>query len=93
MTDTIITDTLMDVGGWLCKKRICVSTKPDGLLLFAQGKTPYKEHIPFQKLQDSIYNHTTGELVIAPAEEAQTKSLKMSPLNATRILKYIKNKN
>jgi hypothetical protein len=90
--ETITTRTRVDVGSWWGKRKVHATLAADGLRLSANGCRPYHEQISWGELTDSLYNHTTGELVLAPAEEARIKRLKVSPLDATQILKYVTNR-
>ncbi len=60
------TDTRVDVGSWLGRRRAWAVALDDALLLFAHGPRPYAERTPYATLRDSTYNHVTGELVLGP---------------------------
>lgn len=89
MAVTISTRTRVDTGGWFGKRRLHAAMEPDGLVLSAKGADSFEERIPLSELRESIYNHTTGELVLAPAEQTKIKSLKVTPLESAQILKHI----
>jgi len=83
------TETPVDTGDWLSKGRACVATTEDSLLLFAAGKRSYMENVPFDRLRCSLYNHVTGELVLAPARSSKIQQLKLAPLEGYQILAQI----
>ena len=83
------TDTKVDVGYWLGRRRVWACLLERELLLFALGRRPYVERIPLAQLRESRYNHVTGELVLAPIETAAVKALKVPPLAALEILAHI----
>ena len=76
------TDTKVDVGYWLGKRRVWACLLKQELLLLAWGRRPYVERIPLAKLRESRYNHLTGQLLLAPIERAAVKALKLPPLAA-----------
>ena len=51
---------------------------------------PCVETIPFEQLHESTYNQVTGELVLAPAEGAGLRRLKMAPLEGCQLLAQIR---
>ena len=85
-----ITQTKLDVGAWFFKQPVCAGMLEDELLLFAPGKLPYVERVPFGELSQSEYNHVTGEVVLAPFEGTRVSSLKMPPLEGLQVLAQIR---
>jgi len=85
----ILTRTRVDVGSWICKRRVSAYVVERNLLLVAPGRRPHVENVPFDSLQDSLYNHVTGEVVLGPAEGVKVTRLRMSPLEARRLLESI----
>jgi len=83
------TDTKVDVGSWLFKRRVWICLLEMEILLFATGRRPYLERIPLAQLQRSTYNHVTGEVVLSPFESAQVQGLKVMPLCGLQILAHI----
>jgi hypothetical protein len=64
--------------------------RQDGeLVLFAAGKRPFVERVPFAQLGESFYNHVTGEVALAPAEGARVRKLRMSPVDGRALLKEL----
>ena len=80
------TRSRVDVGSWLGRRRVCAAALGGELALFAAGRRPYRERIPFSRLRESQYNSVTGELVLAPAEGARVRALRVSPLDAYQLL-------
>ena len=83
------TDTKVDVGYWLGKRRVWVCVLEKEMLLFARGRRPYVERIPLGQLGGSGYNHVTGEVLLAPIETATVKALRVTPLAGLQILAHI----
>jgi hypothetical protein len=83
------TDTRLDVGGWLTKALVWVAATSDKLVLFAPGKRAHSERIPFRVLRESLYNHVTGTIALAPATEIATNQLKLMPAEAYQLLAQI----
>ena len=81
--------TTVDVGHWFSRGTLAVAAAADDLLLFAYGKKPYVEKIPFRFLGQSLYNHVTGEIVFSPALEARTQSLRLPPVEGYQLLAQI----
>lgn len=82
-------DMRVDVGHWFSRGVLWVAASADGLLLFAHGRRPYMEKIPFRFLGKSLYNHVTGEVVLSPALEARTQTLRLPPLEGYQLLAQI----
>jgi hypothetical protein len=89
VSDLVRSGTRVDVGSWLGRARVWTGCVPDALLLLAAGPRPYAQRIPLSDLGESRYNHVTGELVLAPAEGADIRALKIPPLEALRVLDAI----
>ena len=49
----------------------------------------YTQRIPFSGLAGSTYNHVTGQLLLAPAETARVRRLKLPALDAYQLLAQI----
>lgn len=86
---SVLTRTRVDVGSWICKTRVRVSVLEGHLLLVAPGKRAYVENVPFDAIRESLYNHVTGEVVLGPAEGVKVTRLRMSPLDAARLLGFL----
>ena len=90
---SVRTRSRIDVGSWFRKVRVVACILPDELLLLAPGRCPYVDLIPFSEAQESLYNHVTGEVVLAPWEGPRIRKLRMSPLDGSKILEYIQGLN
>jgi hypothetical protein len=83
------TGTTVDVGEWFRRGRVVGVCWGDEWVMFAVGRRPFVERIPTRALTASVYNHLVGELVLAPAPEARLKQLRMSPVEAGRVLRWM----
>jgi hypothetical protein len=59
------------------------------LLLLAAGKHPLVERIPYGHIRRSLYNHVTGELVLAPAHNLRVERVALPPAAGYQILAQI----
>lgn len=89
MRGLLRTRTRVDVGMWFRKGRIWVSPMTEELVLIAEGTRPYILRIRYDEIARSRYNHVTAELVFAPNEDLDVKSLRMTPLEALELLRYV----
>lgn len=87
------TKTRVDVGSWLGMRRVTAGCLDSSLVLWACGPRPYREYLAFSRLRNSLYNHVTGQLVLAPAEGLRVRGLSMPPDDAVRIMEYINRRN
>jgi hypothetical protein len=86
------TQTRVDVGGWLGRRRVWLVVHADGLLLVATGRPaprPLAQNAAFDDLQETVYNHVTASLVLAPAKDLAVRSLKMDPAVGAELLETI----
>ena len=83
------TGSRVDVGTWFFKRRVWVCLLGKELVLFASGKRPYIERVPFERLHSSRYNHVTGEVMLAPIEGLRVARLKTPPLEGLQLLAHI----
>ena len=83
------TGTRIDVGGWLRQGRVCAACLAGELLLFAAGGQPYGEKAEYDSLGRSLYNHVTGELLLAPARGIRVRRLYLPPVIAYEFLGQI----
>ena len=51
---------------------------------------PYVERIALSRLRGTTYNHVTGELVLAPANAARLRRLKVTPRDGYQLLAQIR---
>ncbi|MFO7870462.1 MAG: hypothetical protein R6V03_03405 [Kiritimatiellia bacterium] len=87
--DLLRTGTRADVGSWLCKRRVWACVTTEELIVFGAGKKPVTDRAPLRSLTGSRYNHVTGELLLAPAEELKIRTLKLPPVEGFRILEEL----
>lgn len=83
------TQTRVDVGYWFRQARVWAIATSGHLLLFARGKRPLAECIPYRSLQESTYNHVTGCLTFASKVDKRYCKLKMSPVDGYQMLAQI----
>lgn len=83
------TGTKIDVGHWLAKRKVWISIVEGEVILFAIGRRPVVERIGFEDLNESRYNHVTGELVLSPAWTLTVRELDLPPLAAREVLAQI----
>ena len=83
------TGTRADVGDWWGGRRVWLFCFGTGVALAAPGPSPYREWADHGALTETIYNHVTGELVLAPAESLSIKRLGMGPLDADRVQRLL----
>ncbi len=83
----IRTGTTVDVGQWVRRGRVCGMWLDGAWVMFAAGKRAFVETVDASCLGGSLYNHMVGALVLAPAPGVQVRALKMTPLEAGRVLR------
>ncbi len=83
------TGTRMDTGLWFRQGRVWTACTPAGLVLLAPGRRPYVQTIPFTRLQGSLYNAVTGEVLLAPAPASTVRRLRMDPDAGRRLIEAI----
>lgn len=83
------TKTGVDTGGWLSRGRLWMAALKNDIVLAAAGKKPLLERIPFLHIQESLYNHVTGELVLAPPRGIRVTSAEMTPIDGYQLLAQI----
>lgn len=83
------TGSHVDVGHWFSNGRIWALAGKRALILIACGKRPFVERTEFAWLGETIYNHQTGELALAPREGLTVKTLRMGPIAGLQFLSQI----
>jgi len=83
----------IDVGSWIRDRRIRVAATSTHLLLFASGKRPLAERLAYSELYDSVYNHVTGALILAPHIDSRFCTLRMTPVDGYQLLAQIYNQD
>lgn len=84
------TKTRVDTGLWWLKSPLWLCVMEDELVLLSVSRRRYIERLPISKSEATHYNHSTGELVIEPAESLQYNRCALSPRDALRVLKFLK---
>ncbi len=82
-------DTRIDVGQWLANGMVWVLALEQELFLFAAGRKPFVERVPFGQVYRSLYNHVTGQLVLAPSHGLRLETLELPPRTAYQFLAQI----
>lgn len=83
------TGTRVDVGGWTGPRRVWVLARRDRLTMVAWGVQPLHVEVPFADLADSLYNHVTGAVDLAPAPDCPVTALRCAPPEGAQILAQI----
>ncbi|PQJ27755.1 hypothetical protein [Rubritalea profundi] len=86
------TKTRVDTGRWWRKTPLWLCVMDDELVLLSVSRRRYIERLPLSASQQTHYNHSTGELVIEPAESLQCNRCALSPRDALRVLNFLKSK-
>ena len=81
--------TKVDTGHWFRRAPVWVAALADRLVLLAWGAKPWFDAIPFRHLKQSLYNHVTGEVVLAPASGLRIDRFKIAPADGAQILAQI----
>ncbi len=84
------TKTRVDTGRWWRKTRLWLCVMEDELVLLSVSRRRYFERLPLSESKKTHYNHSTGELVIEPAESLQYNCCDLSPRDALRVLNFLK---
>lgn len=82
-------ETAADTGAWLKRARLWVAVTPAHVLLLAHGRRPFFQKTPCTRLRQSLYNHVTGELALAPALELKVERLRLAPADGYQVLAQI----
>jgi len=85
----VASTTRVDTGRWWSGSALWLGALETELVLFAAGTIAFCEKIPFGYLRRSLYNHVTGELVLAPARELTVCKAELAPSEAYQLLAQI----
>lgn len=85
----VCTASRADVGHWLGKGVVWALALEHDLFLFAAGKRPVIERIAYGQVYRSMYNHVTGELVLAPSHNLAVERLALPPAAGYQLLAQI----
>jgi len=86
----LLTNTRIDTGRWWRKTRLWLCVMEDELVLLSVSRRRYFERRPLAESKQTHYNHSTGELVIEPAETLQYNNCNLTPRDALRVLNFLK---
>lgn len=84
------TQSKIDTGCWWRKSPLWLCVMADELVLLSVGRRRYFERLPLSDSQQTHYNHSTGELVIEPAESLQYNRCALTPRDALSVLNFLK---
>ena len=84
------TKTRVDTGRWWRKTQLWLCVMKNEVVLFSVSRRRYFERLALSDNQQTHYNHSTGELVIEPAESLQYNRCALSPRDALRVLNFLK---
>lgn len=86
-------DSTVDTGGWFSRQQVWVCALARELALFAAGHKPFLQKTPYAHLRESIYNHSTTAVVLAPSRGLKLHTLAVPPLEGYQLLAQIYNPN
>jgi len=84
--------TRIDAGRWWRSTPVWLCITDRELILFAVARRCYTERIPLSDCINSHYAHSSGELVIDPAETLHMKHVKLSPREALDAIDFLTHK-
>jgi hypothetical protein len=85
----LLTESTIEVGLLFWRSRVWLCATANCLLLFASGRRPLIQKVPFAHIQESLYNHVTGALVLAPNRKYKLAQVQLPPLAAYQVLAQI----
>jgi hypothetical protein len=85
----MLSESAADVGQWFWRSRVWLCVTAGSLLLFAAGRRPLLQRVPFAHIRESLYNHVTGELVLAPNRKYRITQVRLPPVEAYQVLAQI----
>ena len=80
------TRTRIDCGRWWRATPVWLCVTGTDLVLFAVARRRFSETVPLAECRSSHYAHSSGELVIDPAESLRIKRLSLTPREALDVL-------
>ncbi len=81
--------TRIDTGHWFRRSQVLAAAQADSLALFAWGRNAWVDIVPYRHLKQSLYNHVTGEVVLAPAPGLRLDRFRASPMDGVQLLAQI----
>jgi hypothetical protein len=85
------TKTRIDTGRWWRKTYLWLCVMENELVILSVSRRRYLERIALSETKKTHYNHSTGKLVIEPAEKIQYNHCTMTLRDALRILNFLNN--
>jgi hypothetical protein len=83
------TKTRIDTGRWWRKTPLWLCIMKDDIILLSVSRRRYFERLAITESQKTHYNHSTGKLVIEPAESLQYNCCSLSPSDSIRVLNFL----
>jgi len=83
------TGSRVDAGGWFRKARVWAVATATDLVLIAAGRRPLVQKVAYEHIRASLYNHVTGELVLAPNRKFRVSHVKVHPTEGFQFLAQI----
>lgn len=85
------TDMKVDTGGWLRgrKTRVWLFVTNRQIVIVAADKRRFVQKIDISQCSDSFYSHATGQLVLEPIKDVPYKHIRLTPIDANRVLDLI----
>ncbi len=80
--------TRLDTGSWLRRAAVHLAVIGDRLVVIAPGPRPVMRHWPLAAVENAVYNHVTGELVLplGRRDAEPTFAIALDPLRARSLL-------
>jgi len=85
----IRSNTRIDTGRWWWRSPLLLAVMEEELVIFAGARRRYACRIAFDSCRQSVYDHGSRELVLAPVEGLEHKRVGMSVSDALRVLHLI----
>jgi hypothetical protein len=85
----LLTESMAEVGLWMWKRRVWLCVTDQALVLFAEGRKPIAQRTPYAHIGESLFNHVTGELVLAPDRKYRLGRVKLQPKDGYQVLAQI----
>jgi len=82
-------ESLVDTGGWLGKRKIRIIVTSAELFLVALGKRPLLENVKLEDCTESRYTPSSGKIILAPATSLRNNELSIPPVEAIKLLKAV----
>ena len=84
------TESRIDTGRWLGRSRLWLCITEAELVLLTGSKREHVERAALADCNKSTYCHSSGRLLIAPAEHLRFRSIDLTPTDALLVLRLLK---